>query len=160
MNLRPSGYEPDELPAAPSRDVKCLGPELNRHGAKPQRILSPLCLPVPPPRQHWFNSKDIVSHISSYVKRKKDINLSRLFIGSKMVIKTRRFSFIYLNIFRRFMPFINFIINALNVFVLFGRCLSFDELIIYFNFYRRLYFDQVNISVYYFFIQVKFKPVE
>jgi hypothetical protein len=37
LNLRPSGYEPDELPAAPLRDIKlekvwCRGPESNRYG--------------------------------------------------------------------------------------------------------------------------------
>ena len=29
----------------------CLGPDSNRHGDKPRGILSPLRLPIPPPRQ-------------------------------------------------------------------------------------------------------------
>ncbi len=29
----------------------CLGPDLNRHGLYARGILSPLCLPIPPPRQ-------------------------------------------------------------------------------------------------------------
>ena len=37
LNLRPSGYEPDELPTAPPRDIKlnlvwCWRPESNRYG--------------------------------------------------------------------------------------------------------------------------------
>ena len=30
----------------------CLGPDLNRHGINSRGILSPLCLPIPPPRQN------------------------------------------------------------------------------------------------------------
>ena len=51
LNLRPSGYEPDELPAAPPRDI--IGAEdRNRTGTivSNRRILSPVRLPVPPPR--------------------------------------------------------------------------------------------------------------
>ena len=59
MNLRPSGYEPDELPTAPPRDIKFsvifkkLGAEdRNRTGTvfNHRRILSPVRLPVPPLR--------------------------------------------------------------------------------------------------------------
>ena len=57
LNLRPSGYEPDELPAAPSRDVfSFFGAEdRNRTDTtfKGRRILSPVRLPVPPPRLIW-----------------------------------------------------------------------------------------------------------
>ena len=34
LNLRPSGYEPDELPTAPPRDIKLLVPET---GVEPVR---------------------------------------------------------------------------------------------------------------------------
>ena len=51
MNLRPPGYEPDELPAALLRDVKLVP----RTGVEPVRyryrgILSPVRLPIPPSR--------------------------------------------------------------------------------------------------------------
>ena len=56
MNLRPSGYEPDELPTAPPRDIK--GKKMvPKTGIEPvrkykfRRILSPVRLPVPPLRQ-------------------------------------------------------------------------------------------------------------
>ena len=51
-NLRPSGYEPDELPTAPPRDVKYGAEDRNRTGTrgKSRRILSPVRLPVPPLR--------------------------------------------------------------------------------------------------------------
>ena len=54
MNLRPSGYEPDELPTAPPRDIKGKNgaEDRNRTGTrgKSRRILSPVRLPVPPLR--------------------------------------------------------------------------------------------------------------
>ena len=55
MNLRPSGYEPDELPTAPLRDINInmvpkTGIEPVRE-YKSRRILSPVRLPVPPLRQ-------------------------------------------------------------------------------------------------------------
>ena len=59
--MSPTSYQ-----AAPSRDVSnwaslssdhfkkwCRGPESNRYGRKDRRILSPVRLPVPPPR-HFF----------------------------------------------------------------------------------------------------------
>ena len=54
MNLRPSGYEPDELPTAPLRDINInmvpkTGIEPVRE-YKSRRILSPVRLPVPPLR--------------------------------------------------------------------------------------------------------------
>ena len=54
MNLRPSGYEPDELPTAPLRDISInmvpkTGIEPVRE-YKSRRILSPVRLPVPPLR--------------------------------------------------------------------------------------------------------------
>ena len=62
MNLRPSGYEPDELPdcSIPRQELLmdmcrlsywCRGPESNRYDLNDRRILSPVRLPVPPPRQ-------------------------------------------------------------------------------------------------------------
>ena len=55
LNLRPSGYEPDELPAAPSRDVFYGAEDRNRTDTtfRGRRILSPVRLPVPPPRLVW-----------------------------------------------------------------------------------------------------------
>ena len=61
MNLRPSGYEPDELPdcSIPRQELLmdmcrlsywCRGPESNRYDLNDRRILSPVRLPVPPPR--------------------------------------------------------------------------------------------------------------
>ena len=52
--MRPSGYEPDELPTAPPRDIKGKNgaEDRNRTGTrgKSRRILSPVRLPVPPLR--------------------------------------------------------------------------------------------------------------
>ncbi|GEM_PF-2289755 len=62
MNLRPSGYEPDELPDCSTPRYKwCLEPESNRHGTKYHRILSPVRLPIPPSRHLYFfcSSRDI-----------------------------------------------------------------------------------------------------
>ena len=55
MNLRPSGYEPDELPTAPPRDINGAE-DRNRTGTrgKSRRILSPVRLPVPPLRHIIF----------------------------------------------------------------------------------------------------------
>ena len=58
-NLRPSGYEPDELPTAPPRDIKGKkngAEDRNRTGTggKSRRILSPVRLPVPPLRHSIF----------------------------------------------------------------------------------------------------------
>ena len=55
MNLRPSGYEPDELPTAPPRDIieSYMVPKTGIEAVreyKSRRILSPVRLPVPPPR--------------------------------------------------------------------------------------------------------------
>ena len=55
LNLRPSGYEPDELPTAPPRDIMfCIygAEDRNRTGTvfNHRRILSPVRLPVPPLR--------------------------------------------------------------------------------------------------------------
>ena len=60
LNLRPPGYEPDELPdcSIPRQyfnpfnaiELWCRGPESNRYDFKGRRILSPVRLPVPPPR--------------------------------------------------------------------------------------------------------------
>ena len=49
--MRPSGYEPDELPTAPPRDINGAE-DRNRTGTrgKSRRILSPVRLPVPPLR--------------------------------------------------------------------------------------------------------------
>ena len=52
LNLRPPGYEPDELPTALLRDIYLvpvtgLEPVQYRY----RGILSPLCLPIPPHRQ-------------------------------------------------------------------------------------------------------------
>ncbi len=62
MNLRPSGYEPDELPTAPLRDINInmvpkTGIEPVRE-YKSRRILSPVRLPVPPLRQLWLQGRD------------------------------------------------------------------------------------------------------
>ena len=57
LNLRPSGYEPDELPTAPPRDI--IGAEdRNRTGTvfNHRRILSPVRLPVPPLRHELIGS--------------------------------------------------------------------------------------------------------
>ncbi len=54
MNLRPSGYEPDELPTAPPRDIKLVlktGIEPVRY--RYRRILSPVRLPISP-LQHIY----------------------------------------------------------------------------------------------------------
>ncbi len=57
-NQRPPGYEPDELPTAPPRDIKYLvrktgAEDRGRTGTvgKDHGILSPACLPIPPLRQ-------------------------------------------------------------------------------------------------------------
>ena len=63
LNLRPPGYEPDELPAAPPRDIYIIlnyypfyllgAGDRGRTGTigKDRRILSPVRLPIPPLRQ-------------------------------------------------------------------------------------------------------------
>ena len=82
LNQRPSGYEPDELPDCSiprqyflDNSFKwCLGPDLNRHGKKFHRILSPVRLPISPPRHknllsltrirvynNWFNLSSVFS---------------------------------------------------------------------------------------------------
>ena len=56
MNLRPPGYEPDELPTALPRDIKLFdiigAGDRGRTGTigKDRRILSPVRLPIPPLR--------------------------------------------------------------------------------------------------------------
>ena len=57
MNLRPSGYEPDELPTAPLRDIieSYMVPKTGIEPVreyKSRRILSPVRLPIPPLRQN------------------------------------------------------------------------------------------------------------
>ena len=57
LNRRPSGYEPDELPdcSIPRHFFVynwCRGPESNRYDFEGRRILSPVRLPVPPPRHN------------------------------------------------------------------------------------------------------------
>ena len=63
MNLRPSGYEPDELPTAPPRDIMFYiygAEDRNRTGTviTHRRILSPVRLPVPPPRRDCFGKAE------------------------------------------------------------------------------------------------------
>ncbi len=61
MNLRPPGYEPDELPTALPRDIKLLdkigAEDRGRTGTigKDRRILSPVRLPIPPLRLSLSN---------------------------------------------------------------------------------------------------------
>ncbi len=56
MNLRPPGYEPDELPTALPRDIELFDKigagDRGRTGTigKDRRILSPVRLPIPPLR--------------------------------------------------------------------------------------------------------------
>ena len=56
LNLRPPGYEPDELPTALPRDIKLFDKigagDRGRTGTigKDRRILSPVRLPIPPLR--------------------------------------------------------------------------------------------------------------
>ena len=54
LNLRPPGYEPDELPTALPRDIKFYvgAGDRGRTGTigKDRRILSPVRLPIPPLR--------------------------------------------------------------------------------------------------------------
>lgn len=74
MNLRPSGYEPDELPDCSTPRYKwCLEPESNRHGTKYHRILSPVRLPIPPSRHLYtftvpLGTLTIISYMLYYVK--------------------------------------------------------------------------------------------
>ncbi len=56
LNLRPPGYEPDELPTALPRDIWCRKPGSNRHGRVSHGILSPGRLPIPPLRQIDFSA--------------------------------------------------------------------------------------------------------
>ena len=57
MNLRPPGYEPDELPTALPRDIELFDKigagDRGRTGTigKDRGILSPVRLPIPPPRR-------------------------------------------------------------------------------------------------------------
>ena len=56
LNLRPPGYEPDELPTALLRDILLKGGLVPVTGLEPvqyryREILSLLCLPIPPHRQ-------------------------------------------------------------------------------------------------------------
>ena len=74
MNLRPSGYEPDELPDCSTPRYKwCLEPESNRHGTKYHRILSPVRLPIPPSRHLYtfavpLRTLTMISYMLYYVK--------------------------------------------------------------------------------------------
>ncbi len=73
LNQRPSGYEPDELPTAPPRDISLVpltGLEPVRYFYR--RILSPLCLPIPPQRQvssdaHSLECHNRIPHIVNFV---------------------------------------------------------------------------------------------
>ena len=73
LNQRPSGYEPDELPTAPPRDISLVpltGLEPVRYFYR--RILSPLCLPIPPQRQvssdaHSLECHNRIPHIVIFV---------------------------------------------------------------------------------------------
>ena len=69
LNLRPSGYEPDELPdCSTPRYVYinrwCLGRESNPHDPRGHRILSPVRLPVPPPRRCSCPLEDRINNIT------------------------------------------------------------------------------------------------
>ncbi len=63
MNLRPPGYEPDELPTALPRDImlfdKIGAGDRGRTGTigKDRRILSPVRLPIPPLRHINLSNK-------------------------------------------------------------------------------------------------------
>ena len=74
MNLRPSGYEPDELPTAPPRDINMVpktGIEPVRE-YKSRRILSPVRLPVPPlrhaPPSYVLLSQAVAHQVPSALK--------------------------------------------------------------------------------------------
>ena len=76
MNLRPSGYEPDELPTAPLRDISInmvpkTGIEPVRE-YKSRRILSPVRLPVPPlrhaPPSYVLLSQAVAHQVPSALK--------------------------------------------------------------------------------------------
>ena len=74
MNLRPSGYEPDELPTAPLRDINMVpktGIEPVRE-YKSRRILSPVRLPVPPlrhaPPSYVLLSQAVAHQVPSALK--------------------------------------------------------------------------------------------
>ena len=68
MNLRPPGYEPDELPTALSRDDKSVpsfkigAGDRGRTGTigKDRRILSPVRLPIPPLRRTLILSAFVI----------------------------------------------------------------------------------------------------
>ena len=66
LNLRPPGYEPDELPTALPRDMK-LVPETGIEPARghPHGILSPGRLPIPPLRP--LLSLIIITHAAAHV---------------------------------------------------------------------------------------------
>ena len=75
MNLRPPGYEPDELPAALLRDVKLVP----RTGVEPVRyryrgILSPVRLPIPPSR-HSRSAELIWERLSPLPKVAPEVGL-------------------------------------------------------------------------------------
>ena len=42
LNLRPSGYEPDELPTAPPRDINNIKLMAEEEGFEPPRALTPV----------------------------------------------------------------------------------------------------------------------
>ena len=75
LNLRPPGYEPDELPAALLRDVKLVP----RTGVEPVRyryrgILSPVRLPIPPSR-HSRSAELIWERLSPLPKVAPEVGL-------------------------------------------------------------------------------------
>ena len=85
LNLRPPGYEPDELPTALLRDI--MVPET---GVEPARdyshgILSPGRLPIPPLRHGWlpvlFLKARIGYHKSHAVSREKSVYFPQIFFS-------------------------------------------------------------------------------
>ncbi len=82
LNLRPSGYEPDELPGCsiPRHGFFCfkwcLGRDLNPHVHRGHGILSPVRLPIPPPRHNhlkrlFFSSVSSLRFSLSLADKKK-----------------------------------------------------------------------------------------
>ena len=91
LNQRPSGYEPDELPCCSiPRQWKfvvkwCLGPDLNRHGINSHRILSPVRLPISPPR-HIYLKVNLQIRLYSIF-----LNLSTTFFSRFFLVKVVKY---------------------------------------------------------------------
>ncbi len=68
-NLRPPGYEPDKLPAAPLRGIRCMVLVAGLEPARMviPRILSPLRLPIPP-HEHPSKRLDTIARRKGSVK--------------------------------------------------------------------------------------------